>query len=477
VKDLKAVSPLIAIIVLIAITISGGLLVFAFTTQTLTSGSKRAMVNVESVSLCLSTSEPEAVFAITIKNIGNVPIKLLIVRLHNESDYTVPSVTSSNPLEPGRTVGVLLTPPTIHAERYIVGNAYSVTIRGESSDGSILSTMTSVKCLGTSKLPVVGPPPFERVASLQTPDFVLALAVDGNYLYAGLYADPSVILKIDLSTFTLVGSLELNAKNGEKWILGMVASGGYLYVGFEPSPVIAKVDLSTFSEVDSLTLKADEYDIWALAVSDGFLYAGIFQSPSKIVKVDLATFSRVGALDLPSGEDYVSSLAVSGNCLYAGLDTEPIGKIAKISLSTFTEVSCLTFDTGEQDTMGMVVSGGYLYAALDSIPAKVVKVDLSTFEKEATLTLNSDEQEAYGVAVSGNYLYVAIASAGPGNPLGEVVRIDMSTFTRVASVALSGIVPWTPNGIIASGSYLYVVSYSDVPVLRAIDKIKIASVP
>ena len=477
-KSIKAISSIIAVVILIAITISGGLLVFAIMNSTLTGSNQKVQVNFESLSLYRSTGEPKVVFTATLKNTGNRPIKQLTLKVHNESDYTVPSVSAQNHLEPGRTVGVALTPPQITAEWYVVGNAYSVTVRAEAVDGSTFSTVTSVMCFGTGQAAGhSGPPPFERVASLQTSDFAEALVVDGNYLYAWLYTDPAVVVKVDLSSFTIVKSLELSSGS---YILSMVASGGKLYVGFEPQTcnIIVKIDLSTFSEKDTLILKDDEYYIYSLAVSaDGsFLYAGTFLEKSNIVKVDLTTFSRVGALTLPPGESYVDSLMTSGNYLYAGLNVDP-GKIAKIDLQSFTEVACLTFDAGESYTMGMVASDGYLYAALDSSPAKVVKVDLSTFKKEATLTLNSDEKEAEGVAVSGNYLYAAIASAGQGNSLGEVVRMDMSTFTRMAGVALSGKVTWTPNGIIASRSYLYVVFYNDPLALKGIDKIKIASTP
>jgi len=150
-KSIKAISSIIAVIILIAITVAGGLLVFALMTSTLTGSNQKTQVNFESLSLYRSTGEPKAVFTATLKNTGNRPIKQLIIHFSNESDYTVPSVTASTPLEPGRTVGVTLTPPKITAERYVVGNAYSVTVEAEAVDGSAFSTVASVKCLGTGK--------------------------------------------------------------------------------------------------------------------------------------------------------------------------------------------------------------------------------------------------------------------------------------------------------------------------------------
>jgi flagellin-like protein len=147
-KSIKAISSIIAVVILIAITISGGLLVFTIMNSTLTGSNQKVQVNFESLSLYRSTGEPKVVFTATLKNTGNRPIKLLTLKVHNESDYTVPSVSVQNPLEPGRTVGVTLTPPQITAEWYVVGNAYSVTVRAEAVDGSGFSHATTVMGLG-----------------------------------------------------------------------------------------------------------------------------------------------------------------------------------------------------------------------------------------------------------------------------------------------------------------------------------------
>jgi len=147
-KSIKAISSIIAVIILIAITIAGGLLVFVIMTNTLTGNNQRVQVNFEYLSLYRSIGEPGVVFAATLKNVGSGPIKLLTVKVDNEFDYVVPSVTASTPLEPGRTVGVSLTPPDIHAEWYVVGNDYSATVGAEAVDGSTFSTVTTVKCLG-----------------------------------------------------------------------------------------------------------------------------------------------------------------------------------------------------------------------------------------------------------------------------------------------------------------------------------------
>jgi len=148
-KKRFAVSPLISAIILIAITITGGLIVFAVWNSMAGTSSKKTQVNFDYLALYKTVGEPEAVFAATLKNAGNKPIKLLIIKLHNEMAYTVPSINASSPLEPGRSVGVTLTPPKIHAEWYIVGNFYTVTIvKAEATDDSSFSHVITVMCLG-----------------------------------------------------------------------------------------------------------------------------------------------------------------------------------------------------------------------------------------------------------------------------------------------------------------------------------------
>ena len=158
-KRKKAISPLLASIILIAIVVVGGLILFSLWSSMAGTTSKKTQVNFDYLALYRSVSDPKAIFAATLKNAGNKPIIQLIIKLHNETAYTVPSVNASNPLRPGEAVGVLLTPPTIHDEWYIVGNFYSVTIvRAEATDGSSFSHTLTVMCLGQMG-PSVSPPP------------------------------------------------------------------------------------------------------------------------------------------------------------------------------------------------------------------------------------------------------------------------------------------------------------------------------
>jgi len=149
----RALGPVIATVILIAIVLVGGLAAFAVYNNLFMVESRKTQVDFEVLKLYKSSNEPKIAFAATLKNTGNKPIVLLTIKLHNESDYTVPTVTSSKPLDPGKCVGILLTDsttPAIHADWYIVGNFYTVQIiKAVASDGGSFSHITTVMCRGT----------------------------------------------------------------------------------------------------------------------------------------------------------------------------------------------------------------------------------------------------------------------------------------------------------------------------------------
>jgi flagellin-like protein len=80
VKSIRAVSPLIAAIILIAITVAGGLVTYALFTSTAGVSSAKGQVSFESVDL-VRTGEQSA-FAATLKNAGNKPVENITVSLH-----------------------------------------------------------------------------------------------------------------------------------------------------------------------------------------------------------------------------------------------------------------------------------------------------------------------------------------------------------------------------------------------------------
>jgi len=181
-KNRRAVNTIIATILLIAITTGGGIVVYAIFSSTMNTTQQKTQVNFEDMALYRSSYAPKMVFTVTLKNAGNKPLTLLTVKLDNETTYTFPSVNSSNPLEPGRCVSAILTPPTIH-KWYVVGNCYNVLVYAKAVDKSSYSHSTNVLCRGEGPAMLS----FEKAYGGVEDDEAYALVQthDGGYAIAG----------------------------------------------------------------------------------------------------------------------------------------------------------------------------------------------------------------------------------------------------------------------------------------------------
>jgi len=256
-----------------------------------------------------------------------------------------------------------------------------------------------------------------------------ALAIEGNYLYAGTRTTPAKIVKIDLASYERVGSLTLAAGEDYTRERCMVIVGDNLYVGLDTSSSeaakIVKIDLTTFTKADTLTFGSGENHIYAIEADDegNYLYASIYGG--KIAKIDLSSFSRVDTLDIP-----VASYALEyyDGYLYVGLGWADGQKarVQKVDLSTFTIVSTLEVSTATNyDVLSLSVPyDGFLYVGYENsydTANYIAKVNLTTFTKVSQLSLGIYYPDK--LVPSGNRLfYLFSASYGIG-------RINLDTFT------------------------------------------------
>ena len=152
----RAISPLIATIILIAICVVGGLLVYSIFMSTSGTMSAKGQVSVEAIDLVKNT-EGNATFSITIKNTGNKPVVSLKVTLQGQNPLDLKvagnNISDNNPLQPGQSATVLLN---IDAPApYVVGNSYNVVIEAKFSDGSMLTKTEAVMCKSGTMTDVV----------------------------------------------------------------------------------------------------------------------------------------------------------------------------------------------------------------------------------------------------------------------------------------------------------------------------------
>jgi flagellin-like protein len=141
----KGISPLIATIILIAICVAGGLLVYTIFFSTAGTITSKGQLTVEAVDLVKQT-DGAAAFTITIKNSGNKPITTahcLNVTLKG-TEYDV--FPSGGNLQPGQSTSYLKSFTSSEAAGFVVGNAYTVVIKAKFDDGSTFTTTTSVQC-------------------------------------------------------------------------------------------------------------------------------------------------------------------------------------------------------------------------------------------------------------------------------------------------------------------------------------------
>jgi flagellin-like protein len=135
----RAISPLIATIILIAICIVGGLLIYSVFMSTSGILSSKAQVSVEAADLVVTTGDHIS-FSMVIKNTGNKPIEALNVTLNGEAEAEV--ALPSGKLQPGQSVAYIATP----TQTYVIGNTYNVVVEAVCSDGSTFVTTTGVTC-------------------------------------------------------------------------------------------------------------------------------------------------------------------------------------------------------------------------------------------------------------------------------------------------------------------------------------------
>jgi flagellin-like protein len=142
----RAISPLIATIMLIAICVAGGLLVYTIFFSTAGTISAKGQLTVEAIDLVKQTDGAVA-FTITIKNSGNKPISAPTSYLNvtlKGTEYEVP--LPSGGLQPGQSTSFIQNFDAAHAGVFTIGNTYTVTIKAKFDDGSTFTTTTSVQC-------------------------------------------------------------------------------------------------------------------------------------------------------------------------------------------------------------------------------------------------------------------------------------------------------------------------------------------
>jgi len=137
----KAVSPLLATIILIAITVAAGLVIYNVFFST--AGTIGAQLNIQIVSVDIVKTSATTLVSATVKNTGNKPISSCTVTVYGDSGTASLNLGS---MEPGQ----LKSASAAYSSGFTVtvGRSYPVKIEATAADGSTFSKSFTVTCTG-----------------------------------------------------------------------------------------------------------------------------------------------------------------------------------------------------------------------------------------------------------------------------------------------------------------------------------------
>ncbi len=104
----KGISPILATIILIVITVVAGVMLYGFVTGFFSSSATANNANLET-SLVIPSGASQGTFTLTVKNAGTTDIKTINVTLYSPSGATIAKVNwaySTAPLAPGQEVTI-----------------------------------------------------------------------------------------------------------------------------------------------------------------------------------------------------------------------------------------------------------------------------------------------------------------------------------------------------------------------------------
>ena len=141
-KCKRGISPLIATIILISITIAAGLSVYALVSGMIGTMSSNLNIEVQSVDLVQAGSN--TLVAATIQNSGNIQIASCTLTITGDSGTATLNLGA---ITPGQTASASVSNPSGFS--ITVGNAYPVSIKVTATGGSTLTKALTATCTGS----------------------------------------------------------------------------------------------------------------------------------------------------------------------------------------------------------------------------------------------------------------------------------------------------------------------------------------
>lgn len=259
--------------------------------------------------------------------------------------------------------------------------------------------------------------------------------IDSGFAYFGTYTTPGKIVKVNLSNFTRVGVITLNSGNYETDISSAVIDSGFAYFGttyINPGRVI-RVNLSNFT----YSIVGTTYALTGAAtLSSGYAYFGTYTTPGGVYRIRLSDFTNNAFIIFSSGEiapgsavtDDANGFAYFGSSWY----TPPTGKITKVNLSNFTRTGVLSLDSGTRylDIATIDTSGNLYFVSQEA--DRIFKVDTATFTVTSSTTISQNFDDAEIDTVN-NFIYYVSSI----NQEGRITKFDISNFVEASKLILN----------------------------------------
>jgi flagellin-like protein len=137
----RGVSPLIATLILISITVAAGVSVYALVSGMI--GTMSSILNIQVNSIDVIQAGSNTLLAVTIQNSGNIQINSCTITITGDSGTATLNLGAINP---GQTASATVSNPSGFG--VTIGNAYPVSISVTATGGSTLAKALTVTCTG-----------------------------------------------------------------------------------------------------------------------------------------------------------------------------------------------------------------------------------------------------------------------------------------------------------------------------------------
>jgi len=232
-----------------------------------------------------------------------------------------------------------------------------------------------------------------------------------GFAYVGTYAGESIV-KVDLGSGSAVPTLVsvISPGLGPISTAAIDTSGGYAYFGTDTSPAqVLKIRLSDFTHVGTLNLAAGDNSLGSAAIdaTNGHLYFGTRSNPAEVVKVRLSDFTQLTTLTLTGIDGALrSTLAIDAVGGYGYLTAQwTLDKLVKFALGAGNAAPTLVGSMTANDSVIRDPSTGNLFVGT------LNKYDPGIGSAMPTLSeslMHTFDDEAYPVVVgdfTNRYIY------------------------------------------------------------------------